>query len=193
LLNSCGPSTDWRCGTTGKCCICVQTRRHSAPARTSRRCALAEIGGAALGGGFELALSCDLRIAAAEAKIGLPEVKLGLIPGAGGTQRLTRLVGRGLASRLILMAETVDGTTAVQLGLVQWSCPRAEIASRATDIAQRIAALPRAALAAAKHCIAAAAECGRGGFSDELEATYHLQTDAETRERINAFLAGARP
>jgi enoyl-CoA hydratase len=154
---------------------------------------LAEIGGAALGGGFELALSCDLRIAAAEAKIGLPEVKLGLIPGAGGTQRLTRLVGRGLASRLILMAETVDGTTAEQLGLVQWSCPRAEIASRATDIAQRIAALPRAALAAAKHCIAAAAECGRGGFSDELEATYHLQTDAETRERINAFLAGARP
>lgn len=153
---------------------------------------LAEIGGAALGGGFELALSCDLRIAAADAKIGLPEVKLGLIPGAGGTQRLTRLIGRGRASRLILLAETVDGTMAEQLGLVQWCCPRAELASRAAEIAQRIAALPRAALAAAKQCIAAAAEYGRGGYSDELEATYRLQTNAETRERVSAFLAGAR-
>jgi len=154
---------------------------------------LAEIGGAALGGGFELALSCDLRIAAAEAKVGLPEVKLGLIPGAGGTQRLTRLVGRGLANRLILTAETVDGTTAERLGIVQWCCPKSELAPRAADIARRIAALPRAALTAAKLCITAASECGRGGFSDELEATYRLQTDAETRERINAFLTGARP
>ena len=70
---------------------------------------LAEIGGAAMGGGFELALACDLRIAANEAKIGLPEVRLGLIPGAGGTQRLTRLFGPGLASRLILGAEILDG------------------------------------------------------------------------------------
>lgn len=154
---------------------------------------LSEIGGAALGGGFELALSCDLRIAAAEAKIGLPEVKLGLIPGAGGTQRLTRLVGRGLASRLILMGETVDGTTAEKLGLVQWCCPRAELAQRAAEIARHLAGLPRAALAAAKLCIAAAGEGGRGGFSDEIEATYRLQTEPETRERVSAFLAGARP
>jgi enoyl-CoA hydratase/carnithine racemase len=154
---------------------------------------LAEIGGAALGGGFELALSCDLRIAAADAKIGLPEVKLGLVPGAGGTQRLTRLVGRGHASRLILLGESIDGATAERLGLVQWCCPRAELALRAAEIAQRVAALPCPALAAAKRCIAAAAESGRGGFSDELEATYRLQTEIETRERIGAFLAGARP
>jgi len=153
---------------------------------------LAEIGGAALGGGFELALSCDLRIAAAEAKIGLPEVKLGLIPGAGGTQRLTRLVGRGLANRMILAAETIDGTMAERLGIVQWCCPKSELASRAADIARRIAALPRAALAAAKLCIASAGEPGRGGFGDELEATYRLQTDPETRERVKAFLDGAR-
>ncbi len=156
------------------------------------RVTLAEIGGAALGGGFELALSCDLRIAAAEAKIGLPEVKLGLIPGGGGTQRLTRLVGRGLASRLILTGEAVDGATAERLGLVQWSCPRSELAPRAAEIARRVAALPGAALAAAKRCIAAAGECGRGGFSEEIEATYRLQTDPETRERVSAFLAGAR-
>lgn len=109
---------------------------------------LAEIGGAALGGGFELALACDLRIAAAEAKLGLPEVKLGLIPGAGGTQRLTRLVGRGLANRLILGAEAVDGATAERLGLVQWACPRGELADRAAEIAGRIAALPAAAVMA---------------------------------------------
>ena len=156
------------------------------------RVTLVEIGGAALGGGFELALACDLRIAATEARLGLPEVKLGLIPGAGGTQRLTRLVGRGLASRLILGAEAVDGTTAERLGLVQWSCPRAELAARAAEIAGKIAALPVAALAAAKQCIAAAATPGRGGYGDELESTRDLQTDAETRERVSAFIAGAR-
>jgi enoyl-CoA hydratase len=153
---------------------------------------LAEIGGAALGGGFELALACDLRIAAADVKLGLPEVKLGLIPGAGGTQRLTRLVGRGLANRLILGAEAVDGLTAERLGLVQWACPRAELAARAAEIAGRIALLPANALAAAKRCMTAAATPGRGGYSEELEVTRNLQTDAETRERISAFLAGAR-
>lgn len=153
---------------------------------------LAEIGGAALGGGFELALACDLRIAAVEAKLGLPEVNLGLIPGGGGTQRLTRLVGRGLAGRLILGAEAVDGATAERLGLVQWACPRAELAARAEAIAARIAALPAAALAAAKRCMASAASPGRGGYGDEIELTRDLQTDAETRERISAFIAGAR-
>ena len=90
---------------------------------------LAEIGGAAMGGGFELALACDLRIAANEAKVGLPEVRLGLIPGAGGTQRLTRLCGPALANRLILGAEVLDGATAAALGVVHWSAPRAELAA----------------------------------------------------------------
>jgi len=153
---------------------------------------LAEIAGAALGGGLELALVCDLRIAALEAKLGLPEVSLGLIPGAGGTQRLPRLLGRGHAGRLILGAEVVDGAVAHALGLVQWTCPRAEIADRAAAIARRIASLPAAALLAAKACIAAASEPGRGGFTDELEATRGLQTDAETRARVERFLAGER-
>lgn len=154
---------------------------------------IAELGGAALGGGFELALACDLRIAANEVKLGLPEVRLGLIPGAGGTQRLPHLVGPGLARRLILGAEVVDGATAEKLGLVQWAFPRAELPARAAEIAARIAALPAAALASAKLCLAAASEPGRGGFSDELEVTRALQTDPETRQRIAAFLSGARP
>ena len=73
---------------------------------------VAEIAGAAMGGGLELALACDLRIAANEAKLGLPEVRLGLIPGAGGTQRLSRVCGPSLAKRLILGAEIIDGVTA---------------------------------------------------------------------------------
>ena len=152
---------------------------------------IAEIGGAAMGGGLELALSCDLRIAAVEAKLGLPEARLGLIPGAGGTQRLTRLCGRPVAQRLILGAEVVDGATARDLGVVQWAVPRAELAQRAVELARRVAELPAGALAASKACIAAAGEPGTGGYSAELEATRRLLTDAETRRRVEAFLAGA--
>ncbi len=152
---------------------------------------LAEIGGAAMGGGFELALACDLRIAANEAKVGLPEVRLGLIPGAGGTQRLTRLCGPALASRLILGAEILDGASAADLGVVHWAVPRVELARRAVELARRVAGLPAAALAASKACIAAAGHKERGGFTDELEFTRRLLTDAETRERVAAFLTGA--
>ena len=152
---------------------------------------LAEIGGAAMGGGFELALACDLRIAANEAKVGLPEARLGLIPGAGGTQRLTRLCGPALASRLILGAEVLDGATAAALGVVHWSAPRAELPARASEIVRRIAELPAAALAASKACIAAACHPGRGGYTDELEFTRSLLTNPETQKRVTAFLAGA--
>jgi enoyl-CoA hydratase/carnithine racemase len=152
---------------------------------------IAEIGGAAMGGGLELALACDLRIAAVEAKLGLPEARLGLIPGAGGTQRLTRLCGRSAAQRLILGAEVIDGATARDLGVVQWAVPRAELGERAADLAQRLAALPAGALAASKACIAAAGEPGTGGYSLELEATRRLLTDAETCRRVESFLAGA--
>jgi enoyl-CoA hydratase/carnithine racemase len=154
---------------------------------------LVEIGGAAMGGGLELALACDLRIAAAEAKLGLPEARLGLIPGAGGTQRLTRLCGRATASRLILGAEVVDGDVAATLGVVHWSAPRAQLAHRATEIAKRIAALPASALAAAKACIASAAEPGSGGYFGELKATRRLLSNFETRDRVTAFLAGNPP
>ena len=151
---------------------------------------LAEIGGAAMGGGLELALACDLRIAAHEAKLGLPEARLGLIPGAGGTQRLTRLCGPAVASRVILSAEVLDGRTAGELGVVHWGVPRAELAERTQEIVGRIAGLPAGALAASKACIAAAMQGGRGGYSDELEYTRHLLNEPETRKRVQAFLAG---
>ena len=149
---------------------------------------LAEIGGAALGGGFELALSCDLRIAAAEARIGLPEAGLGLLPGAGGTQRLTRLVGPGLARRLIFGAETPTGAEALGLGLVQWAVPRAELAAAAQALAQRLASLPRRALAENKRCIELAGLPGDSGYQAEVEGTRRLYQDPETRRRVSAFL-----
>jgi enoyl-CoA hydratase/carnithine racemase len=152
---------------------------------------LAEIGGAAMGGGLELALACDLRIVAVEAKVGLPEARLGLIPGAGGTQRLTQLCGPAVAKRLILGAEVVDGAAARELGIVQWAVPRHALAAQAANIVQTIAALPAPALSASKACIAAAdgsANSGRG-YSDEVEFTRALFDEPETRRRVQLFIA----
>lgn len=150
---------------------------------------LAEIGGPALGAGFELALACDLRIAAHEARLGLPEAGLGLLAAAGGTQRLTRLVGPGVAKRLVLGAETLDGEAAERLGLVQWSFPRAALPEAARLLAERIAALPRSALSAAKQCIAAALDPLSDGFAQEIAHTAQLYRQLATRERVAAFLA----
>ncbi len=153
---------------------------------------VAKIGGAALGGGLELALACDLRIAATDVKIGLPEAQLGLIPGGGGTQRLTRLCGRSVAARLILGAEIIDGSVARDIGVVQWAVPSTELDARAQEIAARVAALPGAALALSKSCIAAAARPGRDGYRDELEGTRRLLMNAETHKRVDAFFADVR-
>jgi len=150
---------------------------------------LAEIGAAALGGGLELALACDLRIAALEATLGLPEASLGLLPGAGGTQRLTRLCGPGVAKRLILGAEVVDGAYALQLGVVQWAVPREQLASSARELAARLATMPKAALAANKRCIAAQGDPRRDGYADEIAETRMLYDNAETRRKVVKFLA----
>jgi enoyl-CoA hydratase/carnithine racemase len=150
---------------------------------------LAEIDGAALGGGLELALACDFRVAATDAPIGLPEASLGLLPGAGGTQRLTRLCGPGVAKRLILGAEIIDGAAAERLGIVQWARPRGELAGWTRELALRLAGMPRAALAANKRCIAAVGDPTRDGYAEELLETRALYDHAETREKVQAFLA----
>ncbi len=155
--------------------------------------ALAEIGGAALGGGIELALACDIRVAAAGARLGLPEVGLGLLPGAGGTQRLTRLCGHGVAKRLILGAEVIDGAEGQRLGLVQWAQPRERLADWTRDLAAKISVLPKAALAAAKHCIAAHGDPTRDGFAEELAASRRLYHHPETRRRVSEFLNRSAP
>lgn len=150
---------------------------------------LAEIGGSALGGGFELALACDLRMASTSAKLGLPEAKLGLIPGAGGTQRLTRLCGPGIAARIILGCDVVDGATACQLGLVQWAVAPEALAQEADALAQRIASQSLPALQVAKRCMARVGKLAAEGFSAELDGTHFLVTTAEAQTRVKAFLA----
>jgi enoyl-CoA hydratase/carnithine racemase len=149
---------------------------------------LSEIGGAAMGGGYELALSCDLRVAADEARLGLPEVGIGLLPGAGGTQRLTRLCGRGVAARVILGCEPIDGRTAADLGMVEWSVPRAQLEEHARGIADRIAALPQHAQRAAKQCISAYGSTTHNGFTLERELGGVLLSSSRTQELIGAFL-----
>jgi enoyl-CoA hydratase len=149
---------------------------------------LAEIGGSALGGGFELALACDLRMASTSAKLGLPEAKLGLIPGAGGTQRLTRLCGPGTAARIILGCDVVDGATACQLGMVQWAVAPAELAQEAEKLAQRIADQSAPALQVAKSCIARVGKLDAAGFEAELDGIHSLVTTVEAQTRVKAFL-----
>jgi enoyl-CoA hydratase/carnithine racemase len=149
---------------------------------------VAEIGGSALGGGFELALCCDLRIAGHGARVGLPETRIGLIPGAGGTQRLTRLCGEAVAKRIILGCDTVDGQTAASLGLAHWSVPDAELAATADKMVTRIAGLSIAALSASKRCIAAAVADIRTGLLLERLETLRLLDVDDTRQRVHAFL-----
>ena len=149
---------------------------------------IAEIGGAAMGGGMELALACDLRVVSETAKIGLPEAGLGLLPAGGGTQRMTRLCGDATARRLILGAEAVGGAEAVRLGLAHWVHPGADIEAAAGAIARRIAALPREALAECKQCISAALDPGRDGYAVELAGSARLLAAAETQRRVREFL-----
>lgn len=156
----------------------------------SPKVSLAEIRGAALGGGLELALACDLRMVADSAKLGLPEARLGLLPGAGGTQRLTRICGDAVARRLIFTAEVVDGTQAAALGLAQDCVPAAELEVAARALVQRIAGVPAAALAACKRCITAALDGAEDGFRAEVEGTAMLYAQTESQALVRRFLAG---
>jgi enoyl-CoA hydratase/carnithine racemase len=121
--------------------------------------------------------------------MGLPEAKLGLVPGAGGTQRLTRLCGLGTAARVILACEVVDGATACQLGMVQWAVAPGELAQQAEALVQRMAALSAPALRVAKRCMAQATELAAEGFEAELQGIHALVTTVEAQTRIKAFLA----
>lgn len=153
---------------------------------------LAEIGGAAMGGGFELALACDLRMVADSARIGLPEARLGLLPAAGGTQRLTRICGDAIARRLILGAELVSGNDVLGLGLAQWLVPALEIETAARALVGRIAELPAEALAECKRCIGVALDGSGDGFEAELDGSAKLLASPETQRRVDRFLDKSR-
>jgi enoyl-CoA hydratase/carnithine racemase len=153
---------------------------------------IAKIAGVAFGGGLELALACDLRVASSKARLGLPEAKLGLIPGAGGTQRLTKLCGRGTAGRIILTGDAIDAATALSLGILQWVFEPEELDNGVTAIIERTMSMSRFALREAKQLIAAACDHERDGYHEEREADRSLFGQGDTKLRIKGFLSGAR-
>jgi enoyl-CoA hydratase len=149
---------------------------------------IAAINGAAFGGGLELALACDLRIAAQDAQLGLPEARLGLLPGAGGTQRLSRLCGPGIARRIILSAEAVSGAEARDLGIVQWAVPAVGLDDFARQVAGSVMAMSPHGLAACKKCMAVADGSLLPGMAVELLETRRLLNNSDTRRRVSDFL-----
>ncbi|WP_435685582.1 enoyl-CoA hydratase/isomerase family protein [Sedimenticola selenatireducens] len=149
---------------------------------------VAQIEGAALGGGLELALACDLRVVADTARIGLPEAGLGLLPGAGGTQRLTRLCGDAVARRMILSAEVLDGVQAEKLGVVHWVADKAQLPGLVDELLVRIGRVPRDAITECKRCIQAALDPDQDGYAIELEGTQRLYENPISQEIVRRFL-----
>lgn len=159
-----------------------------------RKPIIAAIHGFCLGGGLELALACDIRIAADDARFALPELGHGIIPGAGGTQRLLRLVGPGRATDMILTGERLDAAEALRIGLVTRSVPRAALDDTALRLAERIAAQPPLAVLAAKEALQRGADLDlRAGLRLELDLLIPLLATADRIEAIAARQAKRPP
>jgi enoyl-CoA hydratase len=155
---------------------------------------IAAINGTALGGGCELAMACDIRVAAEQAVFGQPEVQLGIIPGAGGTQNLPRLVGAGRAKRLLFTGERISAATALEWGLCDEVVPAGAALSRAQELAAQIAANAPLAVAAAKKAVTLGLQMSLGD-AHRFEASL-FTTLVETRdfaEGIDAFFAKRPP
>src|SRR5271165_2881512 len=155
---------------------------------------IAAVNGFALGGGCELAMACDMRIASENAKFGQPEVNLGLMPGYGGTQRTARLLGRGMAMYLCLSGETIDAAEALRAGLVEKVVPAAELQSETKRIAGLIAAKAPLAVAAAKKAIDEGSALPlRSGLELEALAFGSLVGTSDFGEGTAAFLEKRKP
>lgn len=155
---------------------------------------VAAIAGLALGGGCELALACDIRIAAEGAVLGLPEINLGIIPGAGGTQRLSRVVGSGWARHLIMTGEMIDVQTAFKIGLVTKVVPADELYENAVKMAKTLRNKSQLAMAAAKKCIALSETTDMPtGLAYEQKAWSFLFCTEDQTEGMKAFLEKRKP
>jgi enoyl-CoA hydratase len=149
---------------------------------------LAAVGGYALGGGCELAMMCDMIIAADDAKFGQPEITLGVIPGIGGTQRLTRLVGKAKAMDMILTGRLIDAHEAERIGLVSRVVPADRLAAEADAIARQIAWYGKLAAMAARDCVDQALETGLAeGIRYERKAFHALFATEDQKEGMSAF------
>lgn len=154
---------------------------------------VAAINGFALGGGLELAMACHIRIAADNAKLGLPEVTLGLIPGYGGTQRLTQLIGKGRAMEMITTADMITAEKAAQIGLVNEVVPQAALIARAEEILGKIKQRAPLAVASAIKSINASLNPTINGFEVEIDEFGKCFNTEDFKEGVTAFLEKRKP
>lgn len=154
---------------------------------------IAAINGFALGGGLELAMSCHLRLAAQNARLGLPEVSLGLIPGYGGTQRLAQLVGRGKANEIIFTAGMILADEALQIGLVNHVVEANELLDKCVEIANKIMRNSPMAIATAIQCVNAGYQDGVNGYEVEIESFGRCFGTKDFIEGTSAFLNKQKP
>ena len=155
---------------------------------------IAAINGYALGGGCELALACDIRIAADSAQLGQPEINLGIIPGWGGTQRLPRLVGSSRAKQLMMTGERISAAQAAQIGLVSEVIAAAELMTRAQELAQTIAAKPKMALQLIKEAVNNGMEMDKNrAFAYEADLFGLCFATVDQKEGMLAFLEKRQP
>jgi enoyl-CoA hydratase len=160
----------------------------------ARKPVIAAVAGFALGGGCELALQCDLIIAADNAKFGQPEIKLGIIPGIGGTQRLTRAVGKAKAMDLILTGRMMDAQEAERSGVVARIVPLASLLEEAMKVADTIAALSLPSVLAAKEAVNSAFETSLAeGVRFERRVFHSLFATADQKEGMAAFVQKRPP
>lgn len=154
---------------------------------------IAAVNGFALGGGLELALACHIRIASDNAKMGLPEVSLGLIPGYGGTQRLTRLVGRGKALEMIMTGDMITAEDAGQYGLVNHVVAQDELLAKAEEILSKILTRAPLAIAAAIRAVNAGAQPCVNGFETEINEFGKCFGTEDMQEGVSAFMEKRKP
>jgi enoyl-CoA hydratase len=154
---------------------------------------IAAVNGFALGGGLELAMACHIRIASDNAKMGLPEVTLGLIPGYGGTQRLTQLVGRGKALEMIMTADMIPAADALQIGLVNHVVSLEELLPKAEEIMNKILTRSPLAIAAAVRAVNAGLTDSANGYATEIEEFGKCFGTPDFIEGVSAFLEKRAP
>lgn len=154
---------------------------------------IAAVNGFALGGGCELAMACDIRVASENARFGQPEINLGIMPGYGGTQRLPRMIGYSRAKLLMLTGEMIDAAQARTLGLVNRVVPEGAALKEATDLARAIAGKPPRAVAAIKQAVEAAGGEEAAGFSVEAALFGTLMETGDKAEGLRAFLEKRSP
>lgn len=154
---------------------------------------IAAVNGFALGGGLELAMAAHIRVASDNAKMGLPEVSLGVIPGYGGTQRLPQLVGKGRAFEMIMTAGMIDANQALQYGLVNHVTTQEELLPLAQKIAEKISRNSPVAISAAIEAVNAGYEDGENGFDAEIMAFGKCFGTADFQEGTQAFLNKRKP